>query len=728
MRPKKYKQKETSNECKDEIEKCAVKGCNSSIKDGLNFFEFPKDENSDKLTEIWRTFTQIKDFKPHQNQVVCELHFDPECINKRKKVLIPNSVPTIFYRDGKKVEILYDNKKCEYYGKEAKKMLKKIEKDSKDDQLNRINMIKTLCRFCFKDNKCLPFDNYKSHAINFFEIIDYFEIDKQNEKCFNEIICKSCFKKIVEFDKFRSKCQKSYKKLIEEVKKLNNNDKDSHFVFVKSEPINDPLEEETDFEENLVSDDERSFNYNEPANESNDKEIVVNENNENSKISIFNEQTIDDDSDADSDDTAAFQEILFKKTLSEKIEEAKNKLRTKLQIPKIEKEQEVKIQEFSDDDFGVSNDMSFGNDGFDSSDEEFLSESPAKKQKLDKSIKSEENTSESSKSKIVSKPREKKEKVNDKHKKGKRKFQCFFCRDLFCGSKVYARHNCDRKVKCTYENCDIEFTNAGGYNQHIFHKHGLPKHHKEFCPSCNTIYHLNSIEFNEHCQKCSVENNYPDKEIKCIQCSEVCQNIRIYAAHKLMHENDNLNKVMNKEPAVRIRKKSKYVKKPKNKICDICGKNFDAGGLARHKDNVHLVAFNGQMFYCDLCPIAKPTKRLLQNHVRRTHVIKWHECEICGKMFKNRDTWKKHQIVHTNSKDLNRCDICPTSPGFVTQTELKKHMANYHGGDQPVRKYACNVCGNAYSRDDLLVRHLANVHHLTENNYTEDIIRQLMKN
>lgn len=631
----------------------------------------------------------------------------------------------------KSFQVLYDHEKCEYYGREAKKMLKETIKVTQDDNLSRTEMIKSLCRFCFKNNDCLPFNHYKSHEINFFEVIDFFEIDKRNENSLNEIICSSCFKKIQEFDKFRSKCQKSYKKLIEELKKFGKaktGQQGNFFIECKTEPADDPFDGQTDVEDNYQYDD-TFIDVNNTENSFNTSKTVTGSNNS-SKIQTTNQQ-VNDDSDADSDDTTAFQEILFKKTLNQKIEEAKNKLRGNLEKPNaassVKKEPEVNIQEFSDDDFGV-NDMSFGNDGFDSTDDDFFDELPAKKQKLDNEAKPENKIIEKQPEESSEKPK-KKNPFAEHKTRGKKSFQCFFCREKFYGVRVYERHNCDRKIKCALESCDLEFTNTGGYNIHIFYKHKLPKVHKEYCPSCNTVFQMNAIEFKDHCEKCSIEKNFADNEIKCLQCDEKCQNIRIYAAHKLMHENENLKKVEEKEEAaVPVKKKSKYRKSPRNKICDLCGKTFDGPGLYKHKLNVHLVGFDGQMFHCDLCPIAKPTKQLLQNHVRRTHVIKWKPCPSCGKMFKNQDTWKAHQKVHTNSKDDNRCDICPSAPGFYTQTQLKQHMAAYHGGEQPVRNFFCNICGNGYSRDDQLVRHLATIHQMTQNNYTEDVIRQLMKN
>lgn len=111
----------------------------------------------------------------------------------------------------------------------------------------------------------------------------------------------------------------------------------------------------------------------------------------------------------------------------------------------------------------------------------------------------------------------------------------------------------------------------------------------------------------------------------------------------------------------------------------------------------------------------------------KTHIINWTNCETCGKNFRSRELWRKHQLVHGDFKKNNRCDVCPHRPGFVTKTALKKHMATNHGGIQPIRNFSCEVCGIAYSRPDQLARHRVSIHQIYENHYTEEIISQYVK-
>lgn len=128
------------------------------------------------------------------------------------------------------------------------------------------------------------------------------------------------------------------------------------------------------------------------------------------------------------------------------------------------------------------------------------------------------------------------------------------------------------------------------------------------------------------------------------------------------------------QPKRGLRKGGSIAKKDKQLMCDICGKIFkDHAKLKRHRDDVHYVEFDGNMFQCDLCPVAKFTKRLLYTHMKSSHIIKEHPCEICGKVFKNRELWRKHQLIHNGAKRNNLCHLCPHQPGFVTTSALKKH-------------------------------------------------------
>lgn len=98
--------------------------------------------------------------------------------------------------------------------------------------------------------------------------------------------------------------------------------------------------------------------------------------------------------------------------------------------------------------------------------------------------------------------------------------------------------------------------------------------------------------------------------------------------------------------------------------------------------------------------------------MKHKHMIQTHECEVCGKVFKNRELWRKHIVIHDDSKRCNFCPLCPHLPGFISKSNLKKHHWKHHGGEQPARPFACEFCGTAYSLEHLLMRHKIKVHNI----------------
>lgn len=239
-----------------------------------------------------------------------------------------------------------------------------------------------------------------------------------------------------------------------------------------------------------------------------------------------------------------------------------------------------------------------------------------------------------------------------------------------------------------------------------------------FCNVCNVNFQCNIAKFEEHCRKCLNENQFKEQKIECGICKQTFNSLQAFTAHKIFHGSDDSNLVLmmqpKRGPAADEKNKNKKrvnIVKVKEVICDICGKLFgNPNKLRRHHVDVHFVDFNGELYCCDLCPVAKPTRRLIYTHMKSTHMIKKHSCEVCGKEFKNRELWRKHSLIHDESKRSNFCLLCPHQPGFVTKSNLKKHHWKHHGGEQPARPFLCDLCDAAYSLEHLVVRHKMKVH------------------
>jgi Zinc finger, C2H2 type len=307
------------------------------------------------------------------------------------------------------------------------------------------------------------------------------------------------------------------------------------------------------------------------------------------------------------------------------------------------------------------------------------------------------------------------------HDLTRRSFECFFCRNKFHGYKTYKTHDCQvKQVRCEVVGCTKVFTMQSGYNNHVQRIHGLPKTGKHFCPCCSICFQMTALKFDEHCAKCVKEKEYKEQPLECDTCKKVFNTLQSFSAHKMFHDTENLPVTISNKDGVPLVPN----KKNTEAMCDLCGKTLsNYNSLQKHRHNVHLVNFTGDMYYCDLCPVAKPTRRLLYVHMKSTHIVREHPCEICGKVFRNRELWRKHHLIHNESKRIHLCTLCPHRPGFTFKSALSKHMQQHHGGSHPVRNFVCDVygCNAAYSLDYLLAKHKSSQHGIMYSNHNHNI-------
>ncbi len=113
-------------------------------------------------------------------------------------------------------------------------------------------------------------------------------------------------------------------------------------------------------------------------------------------------------------------------------------------------------------------------------------------------------------------------------------------------------------------------------------------------------------------------------------------------------------------------------KKAKNRICEICGKNFNNASTFKR----HLMIHTGE----------KPYK-----------------CEWCGKSFIKSDNHKRHLRTHTGEKPY-KCVLCASA--YSTRCDLKKHLI-MHTRDA---RYTCTICDLKFTQAAALSRHTASQH------------------
>lgn len=256
--------------------------------------------------------------------------------------------------------------------------------------------------------------------------------------------------------------------------------------------------------------------------------------------------------------------------------------------------------------------------------------------------------------------------------------QCFFCHEIINGITEFRLHKKSclvKEIKCTVKECSKAFMTQSGFNTHMNYIHGIMKTSTYSCITCRTNYQMTAIEFQEHVKKCLLNNEFIcQQEIQCNICKIVCNNLETYVSHKMSHDTRNLIQTVDDHGRTLFRKKEKN-----NFVCDLCGKLFaNSRNIRKHKLNVHLVDFDGVLFGCDLCGLKRPTKRLLYKHMKSVHIVKPTPCDICGKVYRTRELWQKHSLIHNDLKKKHVCVYCPHKPRFLCKSALQKHLKGSH--------------------------------------------------
>lgn len=140
--------------------------------------------------------------------------------------------------------------------------------------------------------------------------------------------------------------------------------------------------------------------------------------------------------------------------------------------------------------------------------------------------------------------------------------------------------------------------------------------------------------------------------------------------------------------------KPKPLKKKPEVICEICGKIYTTVGDCRRHFRLKHNEIK-ETFTCDICKKNYPSKSVLKDHIRNTHVVNEVPCSFCGKIFRNKTHLKKHLIYHDESKKIHKCVICPDQPGFINKVSLLRHMKRHSTSTSNEKLfYNCEICVN----------------------------------
>ncbi|XP_045525619.1 zinc finger protein 484-like isoform X2 [Pieris brassicae] len=230
-------------------------------------------------------------------------------------------------------------------------------------------------------------------------------------------------------------------------------------------------------------------------------------------------------------------------------------------------------------------------------------------------------------------------------------YKCLECDLFFKNSRARKNHvaRCHREgLQC--DHCKKRFVNRTTLVTHLrLHEGPLPR---EKCPICNKMVRV--IQLKYHIQRHQNSSRY-----ECSDCNKVFSHLATYQAHlkySRAHASDTVFKFQ----------------------CPMCHKGYPTkDAMQDHFNYQHLGKTTHK---CPICSKPIASKANVEKHIMRVHREKKekpknHMCNLCGKKFSDKKALNQHEVIHSMDRPLT-CEIC--SQSFKQKASLYTHKKRVH--------------------------------------------------
>merc|ERR1711935_579585 len=172
-----------------------------------------------------------------------------------------------------------------------------------------------------------------------------------------------------------------------------------------------------------------------------------------------------------------------------------------------------------------------------------------------------------------------------------------------------------------------------------------------------------------------------------------------HISHLQQMMSQQMNPQMQQQQQPAENKSNNMISSDKPYVCDICGRGYSyLASLEQHKathmtDHQHQCNGCGRLFKNKDAVVTMKLIFYFSGNETRPH-----QCEICGRRFTLLENLHRHQMIHTDERPFG-CHYCHKR--FRLAQHLKEHI-RIHTGEKP---YKCNICGRAFCQISNLKSH-----------------------